>query len=172
MTPTTLHELGAVLVALAGWLGGQLVFEPYRRRVRELELWRVFLERLESEVAWESRPLDEAVARSAEGLGGGAATAVRTFAAACMKTRGATAGLWRQAVEGAPWLEPDDRTPLGDLGPVIGRHSRPDQVRQFRGAAERLARRLDDARQRERQEGRMWRALIALAGVGLAVLLV
>jgi stage III sporulation protein AB len=172
MSPTTLREAGAVLLALAGWLGGQLAGEPYRRRVAELRAWRVVLERLEAEVAWDGRPLGDAMRRAAAGVEGGAPAAVLRFAAACEASRGATGGLWREAVESAPWLDPHDRAALLDLAAVIGRHSRGDQVRQLRGAASRVGERLEEARQRDRQEGRMWRTLVALAAIGLAVLLV
>jgi stage III sporulation protein AB len=172
VTAVSPREAGAVLVALAAWQGGVLLARPFREHVRELARWQSFLRRLEAEMAWEGRDLNEALTRAGRGIGGGVEPVVAHFIREAAQPALGTAELWALALEHALWLGPDDQAHLRDLGPVLGRYSRQDQVRELEAARQALAVAERVARETEGRQARTLSSLVTLAGMAVAILLV
>ena len=167
--PWSVRVLGAMLLALGGFLAGRMAQRPYARRVEELQGWQTWLRRLASEVVWQGRDLGRAVAAAGAGTPLGVSCASQRFVAELGSTR-TTDELWRDSVQAAAFLAPEDVAVLSELGPVLGRYSREQAVVHLEACRERLSRLEADARRARDGTGRALASLVALSGVALAVL--
>lgn len=164
--------MGAALVAASGLgLGGALA-KPFGRRVVELKGWQTVLERMESDIRWQAHDLTDALAEATAGAPPGVREAVAAFVRQASLTDARTADIWAAAIDEAGYLSQEDRLILIQLGPVLGRYSRVEQVthlsfcRKRLEAAERIA-----VESRDRQ-GKAISTMVTLAGLAFAILLV
>ncbi len=167
--PWSVRVLGAMLLALAGLLGGRMAQRPYARRVEELQGWQTWLTRLASEVVWQGRELGRAVAAARSGTPLGVSRASQCFLAGLGSER-TTDELWCDSVHAAAFLAPEDIAVLSELGPVLGRYSREQAVVHLEACRERLGRLEAEARRARDGTGRALASLVALSAVALAVL--
>lgn len=167
--PWSVRFIGALLLALAGVLGGRMAQTPYARRVQELNGWQLWLMRLGSEVVWEGRELSQAVQAASQGSPPGVAGVAAAFLAG-LTTHLTTQEIWARSVADAPFLSPEDVATLRELGPVLGRYSREQAVEHLEACRARLARLEAEARTARDGPGRAMGSLVALSAVAMAVL--
>ncbi|MCL5982751.1 MAG: stage III sporulation protein AB [Firmicutes bacterium] len=169
--------VGLVLVLGAFYGLGEFKASQTRRRVAELEEFRLALRLLSAEIGYTSTPLPRALAMvsgrlqrepvreffllAGEFLGGEGrlAEAAHSWAAAAERQRGIlalTGDDWATLLRGAAGL--------GALG-------RSDQVRQLELAGGQLAELAAEAASRCRDGEKIWRYLGALAGLAVVILL-
>lgn len=169
MTPSEVRPLGAILIALAASGLSRVVRQRFRVRVEELVGWQVVLSRLESEVRWQARALPEALERCRRRLPRGVDTCLMAFVRAAREREEPTETLWQEALSGPTGLLPEDLAILADLGPVLGRYSRQEQTQHLSLCRERLVQAEEAARRDRDSQGRALPALVALAGLAVAV---
>lgn len=169
LAPWSVRVLGALLLALAGMLAGRVAARPYRRRVEELAGWQTLLARLASEVVWQGRELARAVAEARRGAPPGVGRATERFVQG-LASRGTTEEVWRDSLQAADFLSPEDAAVLLELGPVLGRYSREQALVHLDACRQRLSRLEGEARHARDGAGRAVGSLVALSAVALAVL--
>jgi len=169
--------VGLVLVLGAFYGLGELKASQTRRRVAELEEFRLALRLLSAEIGYTSTPLSRALISVAgrlrreqvreyflvagELLGGQGrlAEAAQSWAAAAERQRSALA------------LTDDDWAALLRGAAALGTLGRADQVRQLELAGGQLAELAAEAATRCREGEKMWRYLGALGGLAVVILL-
>lgn len=169
MIPVSVRTAGAILIALAAAGLSRVVRQRFLIRVEELLGWQMVLSRLESEVRWQARALPDALERCRHRLPRGVDECLETFIRAAREREESTEVLWQEALAGATRLSPEDLAILADLGPVLGRYSRQEQSQHLSLCRERLMQAERAARLERDSQGRALPALVALAGLAVAV---
>ena len=153
--------LGAVLVAGGAAWTGLSAAEGLKRRVRALDALVDGLSLLEQELELDSPPLPELMERLIPRSAGPA----RALFQGCRES------LERLSWEPLPGLDGETRRTLEPLGDVLGRCDWNEQRRRV----DTICRRVDELRvraeERQRRQGKVYRALGAAGGAFLVILL-
>ena len=149
--------LGAVLVAGGAAWAGLSAAEGLKRRVRALDALVDGLSLLEQELELDSPPLPELFQGCRESLD--------------RLSREPFSQSWRRLTETLPGLDEEARRALSPLGDTLGRCDWNEQRRRV----DAICRRVDELRvraeERQRRQGKVYRALGAAGGAFLVILL-
>lgn len=171
----TYKWLGSALVIFACSAAGFQVAARYGRRPPELAALQTGLALLVTEVEYGATPLPEALRRSGSAAGARVGLLFAETADRLEAGGGITAGEAFAAALGSGMaqthLQPEDRSILEALAPVLGASGRADQVRHLRLALERLAAAEARARDERQRYERMARYLGVLSGAALVLIL-
>lgn len=162
--------LGALLLTAAGLLAGLLAAAGLRERADRREELARMLERMEFELGRFSVPLPVLFEHLAGQLTGAARALCRRMCQVLPELGERTlAELWTQALESLP---PEERRLLLPLGQVLGRYGAEEQLMALAACRESMERAAAEARNDQREKGRMLVGVSAAGAAMLAVLLI
>ena len=167
-----LKFLGAVLILTGGSSIGVCAAQELRQRSRILEQFLAALDQIQAELSFRLTPMPELLRR----LGQESEEPLKTFFQTCEAGLSALGEVsfsvvWNRALQMEPLaLLPEDRIPLEQLGAVLGRYDAEGQRTTLESVRVRLSQCLEDAREKQKKMGRVYRTLGVSAGV-LCILL-
>ena len=164
--------LGAILVAGGAAWTGLSAAEGLKRRVRALDALVDGLSLLEQELELDSPPLPELMERLIPRSAGPA----RALFQGCRESLERLSWEpfsqgWRRLTETLPGLDGETRRTLEPLGDVLGRCDWNEQRRRVDAVCRRVDELRVRAEERQRRQGKVYRALGAAGGAFLVILL-
>jgi len=166
--------IGALLIILScAWLGYSYA-GSLEERVRQLRLLRTALQSLEAEILFGHAPLHEASRNIAKQFQGPVQNLFEWFAEKLLADERTAAEAWRETIMEI-WRETSlknrEQEILLQFGETLGKHDLMQQQKQIQLALVHLEREELDAREREKNYGKMAKSLGLLTGLLLVILL-
>ncbi|MCW3490280.1 hypothetical protein [Dethiobacter alkaliphilus] len=168
--------LGALLILAAAAAWGNLQAAQLRRRVKELEEFRLGMRLLAAEIGYTSTPLPRALEHVQERLPGGGVSVFFTRAGELLRNpevADANAAWSRAAdeVKEELALTREDWPVLLRAGAGLGSMGRENQIKQLEAAEVQLASHAATAAARCESGEKMWRYLGVMGGLAVVILL-
>lgn len=165
---------GCVLIFISSCLLGSMKAATYKSRTRELENILELIKLLELEISYRKEPLEKTFRKVASQKSCWFSTVLAGSAEALNRLQRLHEA-WQEALENA-WgkspLDSRDMEILRDMALGLGRSDAEGQSRILEPAALRLKTRLDQAREQEAKQGRMYRGLGISAGVVIVIMII
>jgi len=167
---------GAGLVILAGVLSGGFAAATLEKRLRVLEELRAALERLITQIEYQSAPLAVALDDAARPCSGEPRAFLECVSRNLRSGDGAPAGeAWSRALDllsAGSHLDRADIAALRLLGPALGASDRKDQARHLESMIGNLGVHIREARDRSAKYALLYRQMGVLCGALVALLLI
>lgn len=165
--------IGLLLLFLTSAGAGILLSDRLNKRVKELELTLVFLDKLKTCLTYQNLPTNEMIELLAEDP----SCKSLPYLTACHELlAGPTAfpNAWRTAMrqsKGKTSLNDSDISHLLSLASIIGSSDTDGQLSAISMVEELLKRQRAEAQEAKEKKGRLYRSLGALAGAGMVIIL-
>ncbi|MCL2089587.1 MAG: stage III sporulation protein AB [Oscillospiraceae bacterium] len=160
--------IGMAAIIAAGGFAGLYMSGSLSKRVSELELVLLLIERLKTSIRYSHTHTSVIVAEAASHI-------PLSFLSDCRDNLDRQPGFpvaWRTALERYDGnLTAADIQAVGTIGGILGSCDAQGQTEALELTAERIGACLEDARKERDTKGKMYRSLGILAGVGLSIIL-
>lgn len=168
-------KLAGVMLTFLGCVSAALTWTRSRKaRLGALDRLAQALGRMEAEITAKAVPLPALIAGLAESADGAAGRFFRALSAALGELgERPFAALWAETVQSSlPELSRSERAAIAELGNVLGRYPIPRQQEALACCRAALLHNLENARGREREDGRLVWGLALSAGALILIVLI
>ncbi|WP_203361786.1 stage III sporulation protein SpoIIIAB [Bacillus sp. REN10] len=166
--------IGALFILFGSFWIGTEQGRKLSERTKQIRLLKSALQALEAEIVYGHTPLHESARKLSERLPPPIASLFSSFAHLLTTTEMDAPSAWRQSLN-AIWpyteLKEEERSILLEFGDTVGKHDRLTEQKQILLTLTHLARQEQEAAEKYKQYGKLYRNLSVIGGLFIVLLL-